>query len=108
MGWRDKYKVHPAANKFPLMPKPKLQELGNDIKAHGQKNPIVVWRDEDGEEWLIDGRNRLEAMELVGVELDPSRIEYVTSGDPVTWIRTLNLFRRRLTKQELASLTLKM
>jgi len=108
MGWRDKCKVHPAADKFPMMSKRELEALGKDIKAYGLKNPIVVWRDEDGEESLIDGRNRLEAMELVGVELDPSRIEYVTCGDPVSWIKTLNLYRRHLTKQQYASLVVKM
>jgi len=47
MAWRDKFKVHPAANQFPMMSKRALYELGKDIKAHRLKNPIVVWRDKD-------------------------------------------------------------
>jgi len=108
MRWRDKFQVHPAANQFPMMSKRPLYELGKDIKENGLKNPIVVWRDEDGEEWLIDGRNRLEAMEREGIELDPSRIEHVICGDPVSWIVTLNMRRRHLTKHQLAHLTVKM
>jgi len=108
MAWRDKFKVHPAANQFPMMSKRALYELGKDIKAHRLKNPIVVWCDKDGQEWLIDGRNRLEAMERAGIELDPSRIEYVSCGDPVSWIETLNMRRHHLTKHQYARLTVKM
>jgi hypothetical protein len=108
MGWLDQFRVHPAANQFPMMSKRELCELGKDIKENGLKNPIVVWCDEDREEWLIDGRNRLEAMERAEIELDPSRIEYVSCGDPVSWIETLNMRRRHLTKHQYARLTVKM
>jgi hypothetical protein len=91
-----------------MLPKGRLHELGNDIKANGLKNPIIVWRGEDGEEWLIDGRNRLEAMELVRIELDPSRIECVAGGNPVSLIQTLNLRRRHLSKHQQAVLNVKM
>ena len=35
MGWRDKYKVHPAADVFPMMSDEELAELGEDIKKNG-------------------------------------------------------------------------
>src|SRR5262249_42861997 len=63
MRWRDRPKIPPAAELFPLMSEPELRELGEDIKANGLRTPIVVYKDK-----LLDGRNRLDAMELVGVK----------------------------------------
>ena len=60
--WRERYNVHPAADVFPMMTDAELQALGEDIKANGQTIPILFWRG-GGKLFLIDGRNRLEAME---------------------------------------------
>src|SRR5262249_25205209 len=69
MSWRDHIKVHPAADLFPMMSEPELRELGEDIKENGQRVQVVLWKDPSpgGEHWLVDGRNRLDAMELVGI-----------------------------------------
>ena len=106
--WRDIYKVHPAADMAPMMEDEALVRLGDDIKANALKYDIVMWRDIDGQWWLIDGRNRLEAMERAGVPLDPSRTWHVTCGDPYSWVLTLNAYRRHQTKQELADLIVKL
>ena len=63
--WRDALLIHPAAELFPLMSEPELRELGEDIKKNGLRSPIVVYKDN----LLLDGRNRLDAMELVGVKV---------------------------------------
>ena len=72
--WRDKFLVHPFADKFPLMADDELAALGADIVANGLKHPIVFWDTNKGtpefQRFLIDGRNRLEAMERVGLDLD--------------------------------------
>jgi len=60
--WRDLIKVHPAAEMFPLMPPEELKVLGEDIKANGLTEPVTTWVDQDGAEWLLDGRNRLDAI----------------------------------------------
>jgi hypothetical protein len=68
--WRDDLKVHPACDLFPPMSPEELLELGKDIKQHGLVNPIVygVQDSADGAEYcLVDGRNRLDAMEAVGI-----------------------------------------
>jgi ParB-like chromosome segregation protein Spo0J len=62
--WRDKFKVHPVADVFPMMSDAELRVLGEDIKANGLQTTIVF----DGSR-LLAGRNRLEAMERAGVEL---------------------------------------
>ena len=63
-----------AADKFPLMSDDELAALGADIVANGLKHPIVFWDTNKGtpefQRFLIDGRNRLEAMERVGLGLD--------------------------------------
>jgi hypothetical protein len=39
--WRDQYKVHPAADVFPMMSDEELEKLGQDIKANGLLDPIT-------------------------------------------------------------------
>jgi NAD-dependent deacetylase len=60
-------KVFPAADLFPMLPDDELQQLAEDIKAHGLREPIVV-AVIDGEEMLVAGRNRLAACKIAGVE----------------------------------------
>jgi hypothetical protein len=68
--WRDFWKVHPAANVFPLMPPDELRKLAADIDKNGLKVSIQT-RAVAGEAapYVIDGRNRLDAMELLGWEI---------------------------------------
>jgi hypothetical protein len=73
MGWRDHLKIHPAADLFPLMSESELRELGEDIKANGLRTSIVLHRGK-----LLDGRNRLDAMELVGIKF---KFVYADSGE---------------------------
>jgi ParB-like chromosome segregation protein Spo0J len=75
MSWRDSIKVHPAADLFPMMSEAELRALGEDIRANGLRSPIVLHRDdkprEDARRYtLLDGRNRLDAMELVGIPFE--------------------------------------
>src|SRR5262245_51953617 len=80
--WRDLIKVHPAADIPKMMSREELLALGQDILENGLKVPIVFWSEmtmykdgltvtwidwKDAQWFLLDGRNRLEAMELVGL-----------------------------------------
>lgn len=87
--------THPAADLFPMMADDDLQALADDIREHGLRQPIV--RDSDG--LIVDGRNRLLACELAGVEP-----EFATcnGADPVALVVSLNVKRRNLTKQQRA------
>jgi transposase len=76
--WRDHLKVHPAADLFPRMSEDELRELGEDIKANGLRSPIVLTDD-----MLLDGRNRLDAMELVGVKFELRGTDERHRGRPV-------------------------
>ena len=67
--WRDVLPIHPTAELFPRLSPDELKTLGEDIKANGLQVPIVVRVEKLGDEWiyqLLDGRNRLDAIELVG------------------------------------------
>jgi hypothetical protein len=110
--WRQQYRVHPAADVFPMMSDAELATLGADIKAHGLKHAILFYSEEPIDDrhactsFLIDGRNRLEAMERVGLELDPHHdTQFLPrGGDPVALVISLNIHRRQLTKQQQADL----
>lgn len=94
--WRDVLPVHPAANLFPLMSQDDLRELGEDIKAHRLTSPIVLWHDkgEDGYSryWLLDGRNRLDAMEMAGLPLPPLSVDSDASWDSRVRIESATMF----------------
>jgi hypothetical protein len=120
--WRDAIKVHPAADLFPLMSESELRELGEDIKANGLRASIVLYKDK-----LLDGRNRLDAMELVGIKFgfmaeqtrptknkffylhacdgsgildgDAAIIDHF-DGDPYNFVLSANLHRRHLTADQ--------
>jgi hypothetical protein len=70
--WRDVIDVHPAAKLFPLLSAEDLRKLGEDIKRHGLRSPIVLWAPGDqiehGDYVLLDGQNRLDAMELMDLK----------------------------------------
>jgi hypothetical protein len=68
--------VHPAAAGAPMMSHAELEALAGDIEAHGLNEPIVLWRDNTAEAkgstgpfplYLLDGRNRLAALKLLGI-----------------------------------------
>jgi ParB/Sulfiredoxin domain len=86
--------IHPAADAFPMMTDEELADLAEDIKANGLIHPIIT--DTDGV--LLDGRNRLKACYLAGVE---PRFEKF-AGDSLAYIVSANLARRNLTKGQQA------
>jgi hypothetical protein len=95
--WRTTYKVHRYADKFPMMSDAELDAFAKDIKANGLKNEITVAPDGV----LLDGRNRLEALERAGEHLHHWQ-KRTWAGDPVAYILSQNIHRRHLTKQERA------
>jgi ParB-like chromosome segregation protein Spo0J len=82
--------VHPLAAIFLMMSEGELQDLADDIREHGRRQPIVI--DADGV--LIDGRNRLKAYEMAGVE---PRFVRLNGEDPAAYILSANVERRSLT-----------
>jgi len=108
MSWRDHLKIHPAAELFPLMSESELRELGENIKANGLFSRIALYKGK-----LLDGRNRLDAAELVGggkavetiraaLESSDGSIFQIVSNDvdPYEYAVAANLHRRHLTPKK--------
>jgi len=93
------YPVHRAAELFPMMNAAALQGLADDIREHGQREPVVLF---DGA--VLDGRNRLRACELAGVEPVFVTVESYEVGDPIDFVLSLNEKRRHMTDSQLATL----
>jgi N6-adenosine-specific RNA methylase IME4 len=110
--WRDVLPIHPAAEMFPLMSQDELRELGEDIEKYGLKSRVTFWAEKPGEEkFLLDGRNRLDAMEMAG--LDPHSCSQVTlygnqGVDPCEYVISVNLKRRHLNESQRAMVAAKL
>lgn len=123
--WRDLIQVHPAAELFPMMSRAELLELGRDIKENELRHPVVLWTPEKAadvsrsgpkENYLLDGRNRLEAVELT-IDDEGERRELVEAmlylrvgliapiqiygdDDPYAYVVSANARRRHLTAEK--------
>lgn len=101
--WRERITVHPAADLFPGMSDDELRQLGEDIRAHDLQVPVVFLADGLT---LIDGRNRLDAMERAGLTIFNAdggvkvRFETAKEVDPVVYVVSANLHRRHLTAEQ--------
>lgn len=92
--WRDRIEVHPAAALFPMMSGSELDELAADIRENGQRVGVILWTPERPEDvgprkgpkklFLLDGRNRLEAIERAYDDVDEmeSAVDTALSFDP--------------------------
>jgi hypothetical protein len=96
-GGRAELPFHDDAALFPLMEEEELRALADDILAHGQRNPARRYKGK-----IIDGRNRVLACDLAGVE--PWIIDWDGPGDPLDYIVSENLYRRHLTTAQKAAI----
>jgi ParB-like chromosome segregation protein Spo0J len=89
--------VHPAATVFPLLEGAEFDSLVESIRRSGMQTPIVLRGDV-----LLDGRNRLRAVELLraeGLRIACPEIQRPADGTigDTAWIEATNLDRRHLT-----------
>jgi ParB-like chromosome segregation protein Spo0J len=87
---------HPICLLIPSADEDELQDLTDDVRAHGLIDPIVLF-----EGMILDGRNRSAACERAGVE---PRYAQFRGGreDALILVISHNLKRRHLTKQAIA------
>jgi hypothetical protein len=115
--WRDVLKIHSAAELFPRMSPDELRALGEDIVKNGLTSPIVLWRvDAKAPVQLLDGRNRLDAIEIVTASEIVIGPPSLTAGedflavdkvimleksvDPYAYVISANINRRHLTAEQ--------
>lgn len=84
--------VHEAASGYPLLTGEKFKSFKADIEKRGQQLPIYRL---DGQ--IIDGRNRLKAVEELGLEPWIEDLDPEETGDPKDFVKSMNLHRRQLT-----------
>ncbi len=94
------YPVHSVCELFPAMDNESYAALKSDIEAHGQAEPIVLWKKQ-----LIDGRHRLRACKELGVK--PVVVDISSSDDPLAYVISHNLHRRHLTESQRAMVAAK-
>jgi hypothetical protein len=114
------YRIHPAANLFPLMDAAELQALADDIKKNGQRDAIFyifVAHQKRGREGvngapepdkvlILDGRNRLLACEIAGEAPWFNQWPGASEDDPIAFVLSKNLHRRHLTAEQRAAIVL--
>jgi ParB-like chromosome segregation protein Spo0J len=101
---------HPYSQIFPLILDDEYQDLVNDIKENGLKEPIVLFQGQ-----ILDGRNRYHACEKVRINLDvdnPRHFRTFEGDDEAAkkFVWSSNYVRRYLTidqKKELAATRLR-
>ena len=99
------YKIHPFADHLPLLSDQEMSDLAADIKANGQRLPIIRCNGV-----IIDGRNRLKACEIAGVEPNIRDREDVlkTDSDVAKFIISINLSRRHVLPAERAAIAVEL
>ena len=86
--------IHPIANLLPKMPADDFAALRDDIQANGCHTPIVLFEGQ-----ILDGRHRYLACQETGRDFTTHTYR---EGDPVGFVRSLNLHRRNLTPSQRA------
>ncbi len=105
----SKYEVHPYCAAFPDIEGDDFESLRKDLKDHGQQEPCWVY-----EKWLLDGKNRVRAMEAnkqpvsyekwQPVSKDPERID----AEIREFCVSKNLHRRHLNASQRAIIAARM
>lgn len=89
-------KSHPIADIFPMLSDDDLRGLSADIKANGQRDPIIVFQGK-----ILDGRNRYKACGVAGVVAKTTDFKGSRS-EAMTFVWSTNFHRRHLTSSQAA------
>jgi FtsZ-binding cell division protein ZapB len=89
-------KQHPLSAAFPAMSADDFAALVEDVRANGQREPIMLF-----EGMVLDGWHRYRACVQVGIK--PTQFPFPDGKDPVAFVLSQNLHRRHLTPSQRAA-----
>ena len=92
----------------PLSPE-EFKQLEENILRDGIREPLVMWRVPNGDDFLIDGHNRWKiAAKHGGIPFDVKRMTFDTRDDVIQWIIQNQFGRRNLSAYDRSVLALKL
>jgi hypothetical protein len=89
-------KQHQLSAAFPSMSDAEIEALAEDIRAHGLREPGVVYEGK-----VLDGWHRYQACTKAGVPF--ATVDFPEGHDPVAFVKSRNLHRRHLTESQRAT-----
>jgi ParB-like chromosome segregation protein Spo0J len=95
----EKHLFHEVTNLFPPMEEAEYASLKADISQHGLREALWVYQSQ-----IIDGRHRDRACKELGIP--PTYREWDGQGSLVSFVVSLNLFRRHLSSSQKAMVAL--
>jgi len=109
--WRKYYPVHPCAELFPKLNPQEFSKLRKSLNETGLQVPVILWVDSATDvTYLLDGRNRLDALEANGVRVignDNKLLPHLcditdslSSFDAAQLVFAANIHRRHLSEKE--------
>lgn len=88
-------------NLIPALSDEERQQLEANIVEHGgARDPLVVWQRDGAADILLDGHNRYEICERLGLPYEVEHLEFGTRDEAADWIDRNQLGRRNLSKQD--------
>jgi hypothetical protein len=96
--WRDRFRVHPAAEKLPRMSNAELKALSDDIRQNGLNTPID-FRKVGEEREILDGIHRMDALAMAGIEPTFRELK-LNDAEAVRYVISQNAHRRHLTPEQ--------
>jgi ParB-like chromosome segregation protein Spo0J len=94
-----KMDFHKTASIFPMMTEEEITRLTEDIREHGQLEPIYTYHGK-----IIDGRNRYKACKTLNIK--PIYEAWDENGSLIDFVISKNLHRRHLTPSQKAVIAL--
>ena len=88
-------------NLIPALSAEEREQLEANIVEHGgARDPLVLWGRDESSDILLDGHNRYEICERLGLPYEVERLEFSSRDDAADWIDRNQLGRRNLSKQD--------
>lgn len=116
--WRELLPVHPAAELFPRVTRVQIKELADDIERNGLRQRVDLIEYRDGRCAVLDGINRLDALELLGETILDHKGKLrrdifhkpvpLDDRQAVPWVISANIRRRHLNAEQTRELITKL